>query len=519
MRNHLAGFIILAFVAAFVLTPARATAAPTCESLASLKIPQVTITSATEYTPPKDLVIPIPASPFASAGNLEVPVTLCRVVAFATPTSDSHITFEVWLPPAASWNGKLQSVGNGGFIGKIAYGALSNALKLGYAAAGTDTGHAGGNDESWAMGHPEKVIDWSYRAVHLMTLDAKQIIRTYYGSPARLAYWNGCSTGGKQGLTEAQKFPSDYDAIIAGAPANYITHLQAGSEYMSWVSLRNGINAPEYIPPSKYPVIHRAALNACDARDGVADGVIEDPSRCHFDVRTIECHGADGPSCLTAPQVKTAQALYAGAKFADGRQIYPGMEPGSELAWGAMAGGPEPISIGTGFFMYMVFADPKWDFRTFHVDRDTRLADSRLGSTMNAIDPNLKRFRARGGKIITYHGWADQLISPGNSVNYYRSVTAVMGGPKNTQEFFRLFMVPGMTHCEGGTGPTSFDMLGPLEHWREHGIPPAKIIASHSTHNTVDETRPLCPYPQAAIYKGSGDTNDAANFVCGNPTW
>jgi feruloyl esterase len=501
------------------LAPDRAVGQQSCEALATVKIPSVTITSATAIHPPPNLVIPLPPSPIAPASDLTVSVPLCRVVAFAAPTSDSHIGFEVWLPVAESWNGKFQAIGNGGFIGQIGYTALAAALERGYATASTDTGHSSGNDESWALGHPEKLIDWSYRAVHEMTVDSKIIIESFYGKAARLSYWNGCSTGGKQGLTEAQRYPTDFDGIVAGAPANYITHLQAGSVYNSWVALRDGPGAARYIPTEKLTALHKAALRACDSKDGVTDGVIEDPKRCPFDPKTIECSGADGPGCLTTAQVETARLIYAGAKYADGKPIFPGFEPGSELGWVGMIAGPAPISIGTGFFKYMVFGDPAWDFRTFDVDRDTRIADQKLGSIVNAIDPNLKDFAKHGGKIIMYHGWEDSSISPGNSVNYRDSVVAKMGGAEKTQEVLRLFMVPGMGHCRGGPGPNTFDALGALEQWREQNVPPEKIIATHSANGAVDNSRPLCPYPQAAIYRGSGSTTDATNFSCGNPNW
>jgi feruloyl esterase len=519
MRHRLVLFLCLVLLATCALAPAPVAAQPSCENLMSLKIPNATIVSATSINPPPDLAVPIPAGPMGPGGSLKVSVPFCRVVAFSAPTSDSHISFEVWLPPAATWNGKFEAVGNGGFIGQITYRALATGLARGYAVAGSDTGHASGNDESWALGHPEKLVDWSYRAVHEMTVDSKQIIQAFYGAAAKLSYWDGCSTGGKQGLTEAQRYPNDFDGIVAGAPANYITHLQAGSEYISWVALKDGPGAPGYVPASKLEVVHKAALEACDARDGVRDGIITEPRRCRFAPKTIQCSGADGPDCLTAAQVKTVELIYAGAKFADGKQIFPGFELGSELGWGGMTSGPEPISIGTGFFKYMVLGDPNWDFHTFQVDRDTRLADQRLDTIVNAIDPNLKSFQAHGGKIVLYHGWADPAIAPGNTINYYNSVMATMGGKQETQEFLRLFMAPGMGHCQGGAGPNTFDSLGALEQWREHNTPPAKIIASHSTNGAIDTTRPLCLYPQAAIYKGTGSTSDAANFVCGTPTW
>jgi feruloyl esterase len=519
MAHRLAVILSFLLLAGFALVPARAVAQMPCPQLTSLKIPNVVIASATAYDA-NQFVAQMPPGPQGPGGPLKIAVAFCRVVAYATPTSDSHINFEVWLPPASAWNGKLESVGNGGFIGQIGYGALSIGLHRGYATAGTDTGHQSGNDESWALNHPEKLIDWAYRAVHEMTVDSKIIIQAFYGNGPKLSYWNGCSTGGKQGLTEAQRYPNDYDGILAGAPANYITHLQTGSEYFSWVNLRQGTNAPTHIPPEKFPMLHQAALDACDALDGVKDGVIEDPTRCHYHPKTIECQGPGGPDCLTSYQVKTAELIYAGAKYSDGKQIFPGLEPGSELGWVAMAGGPNPTSISTGFLQYMIYDDPKWDFRTFDVDRATRLADKKIGSIVNAIDPNLKPFEDHGGKLIMYHGWPDPAIAPMNSVNYYNSVVAAMGkGLEGTQEFFRLFMVPGMGHCQGGPGPNSMDGLTSLEQWREQGKAPGKIIASHSTKGVVDATRPLCPHPQVAIYKGSGDTNDAANFTCGLATW
>ncbi len=505
------------FAACLMIMP-TACAQQSCEALKSLKITNVTISATETYGPDHVLAIPIPASPFAKAHILRVSEPICRVEAYATPTSDSHIEFEVWLPAASAWNSKFEAIGNGGFIGAISYDAMDTGLKLGFAIAATDTGHKG-MDESWALGHPQKLIDWSYRAVHVMTATSKQIVKAYYGAPAKYAYWDGCSTGGKQGLTEAQRYPDDYDGIVAGASANYITHLQAGQEYMSWLSLRDGTSGPEYIPPSKYPALHQAALNACDAMDGVKDGVIEDPTRCHFNPKTVECKGEGDDDCLTAAQVKTAQGIYAGAKFANGKQVFPGLEPGTEMHWRMAVGGPKPAAISDGFFKYMVFDNPNYDFRTFNTDRDTRYADKKVGATTNAIDPNLSAFEAHGGKLVMYHGWGDQLIAPENSVNYYKSVEATMGGAKKTAEFARLFMVPGMMHCQGGDGPTTFDALSAVEKWREHGVAPTKIIASKSEGGKVVETRPLCPYPQAAIYKGSGDTNDAANFVCGIPKW
>jgi tannase/feruloyl esterase len=517
MREFRNPFWLVVCLGALALAPARAAAQQSCESLTSVSIPNATITSATSVNPPPDLTIPLPPSPIGPASHLTVANEFCRVAAFSAPTSDSHVSFELWLPIAARWNGKFEAVGNGGFIGQIGYSALAAALNRGYATASTDTGHASGNDESWALGHPEKLVDWSYRAVHEMTVDSKLIIAAFYGQPAKLSYWNGCSTGGKQGLTEAQRYPADFDGIVAGAPANYITHLQAAGVYTSWVRQKDGENAPEFVPAAKLPYLHKAVLEACDAKDGVLDGIIADPRRCHFDPKTIECPGADAPTCLTNAQVHTVELIYAGAKYNDGKQIFPGFEPGSELLWGGA--GPVTATIGVGFFRFMVFDNPNWDFAAFDADRDTRTADQKLGSIVNAIDPNLTAFENHGGKLIMYHGWADQAIQPENSINYYESVVSTMGGAEKTQEFLRLFMVPGMTHCQGGVGPNTFDALTALERWRENRTAPDHLIAAHSTSNVIDNSRPLCPYPQAAIYKGSGNVTDAGNYACGNPNW
>ncbi len=519
MRNCIIPvLLILALLSWITLASEPVAAQQSCESLKSLSIPNVTIESATSISVPPDFAPPATEGRFGNDGKLRVHVPFCRVVGFSAPTNDSHIGFEVWLPPASTWNGKFLAAGNPGFIGSISYGGLAGALQRGYAAASTDTGHVDAG-YGWAQGHPEKLVDWGYRAVHETTVSAKRFIQAYYGKPQKFSYWNSCHNGGNQGLNEVQRYPEDFDGIVVGDPAYYITHLQAGSEYITWVALKDGVKAPGYIPPSKYPVMHRAVLDACDANDGVRDGIIEDPARCHFDPKSIQCPGADAPSCLTAPQVETARKIYAGAQFADGKPIYPGYEPGSELGWGSMAAGPEPLSISTNFFKYMVLDNPNWDFRTFDVDRDTRLADSRIGAAVNGIDPNLKAFKDRGGKLILYQSWGETVIPPRNAIDYQNRVVAAMGGPDKTQDFFRTFMVPGMGMCPGFNNPDVFNPLEAVEQWREKDIPPDKIIASYSANGAVFMTRPVCPYPQVAIYKGTGNTNDAANFKCGTPNW
>src|SRR5262245_46439251 len=485
-------------------------AAASCESLAALALPSANITSvqavaAGGFTPPGGRGAP------PAAASLPA---FCRVAATLKPSNDSDIKIEVWLP-SAGWNGKFQGVGNGGWTGSINYGALSQALRSGYATASTDTGHEGGSGQ-FALGHPEKLVDFGWRAVHEMTVHAKRIVNAFYGSAPQRSYWVGCSSGGKQGLKEAQKFPADYDGIVAGAPANYWTHLVTQS---LWVAQATLMDPASTIPREKFAVIHDAALTQCDANDGVRDAVIENPARCQFDPKALLCSSGDGPSCLTAPQVAAAQKIYAPAKNPrTGREIFPGLAVGSEKGWAALAGGPRPLSIADDHYKFVVFKKPDWDFRTLNFDKDVELAD-RIDADfgLNANDPNLRAFTARGGRILIYHGWNDQLIAPTNSINYLKSVELVLGGRARTADTIRLFMVPGMTHCAGGDGTASFDTVKALEQWVEGRQPPARLIASRLENDKLIRTRPLCPYPQIARYSGSGSTDDAANFACQAP--
>ena len=490
----------------------RSASAATCESLATLALPDTTIALAKSepagtFTPPKPFALPGPP-----LDNLPA---FCRVAGEIKPTKDSDIKFEVWMP-ASGWNGKFMGIGNGGWSGEIWYPFMGMALRRGYATASTDTGHEGSAvDASFALGHPEKVIDFGYRAVHEMTVKAKAIIAAFYGDAAKHSYWNGCSSGGKQGLKEAQRFPDDYDGIIAGAPANFWTHLMVSG---IWNAEATRENPAGYIPKEKDPLLHKAVLDACDTLDGVKDGVLEDPTRCRFDPKVLQCKNADGPDCLTAAQVEAARKIYAGPKnLRTGDQIFPGLEPGSERGWHFFAAGPEPPIVAS-HFKYLVFKNPNWDFRTLNFDSDVALADKLDNGLISATDPNLKEFFAQGGKLILYHGWNDAGIAPQNTVNYYNSVVATMGGPDKVQNSIRLFMAPGMDHCFGGDGPFAFDTISTLEQWVEKGKAPDRIIAAHfpasAPSGKPDRTRPLCPYPQVAKYKGSGSTDDAANFVC-----
>lgn len=513
-----------------------------CESLKSLPLPNTTIESAQlvpagPFTPPAFQGARPPANgappngqpegarergrgPGAAAGGVGAraggppapPVMLpahCRIAAVLMPSSDSHIEMELWLP-AENWNGKFQFVGGGGWAGVISYPAMASALVDGYATASTDTGHKGGN-ALFAIGHPEKLIDFAYRAVHETTLQSKALIAKYYDRAPRLSYWNGCSTGGRQGLMEAQKYPDDFDAIVAGAPANYQTHLHAWDLSVSVPVLKNPSGA---LPASTLALLTKAVVEACDAQDGVKDGLLNDPRACRFDPATLLCHGDGGDSCLTQAQLEAVNRVYAPAKTRAGAVVFPGKESGSETGWAGVLNGQQAPGVSVGSFQ-VAYQDANWDPRTFDLDRDLPAVDEKVGSIVNAISPDLQAFKSRGGKLILYHGWNDTAISPGNTIDYYSSVLAKMGGRQDG--WVRLFMAPGMQHCGGGPGPNQVNWMAALERWREAGAAPDHVVASHVANNRVDMTRPLCPYPQVAQYKGVGSPSDAANFVCKAP--
>jgi feruloyl esterase len=482
---------------------ASSAAGATCDSLASLSLPQTAITSAQPVA--AGAFMPPPSTGRAGGGRSGNPFNdlpaFCRVAATLTPTTDSDIKIEVWLP-ASGWNGKLQAVGNGGWAGTISYPAMADALKHGYATTSTDTGHTGASG-SFALGHPDKFVDFAYRSEHEMTVDARAIINAFYGNAPKFSYWNGCSTGGRQGLAEVQRYPDDFDGVIAGAQANPRTHLNAWQLTIGKAALSD---PAAFVPPDTYPRIHKAVLDQCDALDGLKDGLITDPTKCHFDPSHLDF--------LTPRQIETVRTVMSPVKTKTGEEIFPGYAPGAELGWAGLVGGPEPTSTAIDQYKYVVFKDPTWNWRTFDLDRDVAVADKVDRGTINAVNPNIQPFTKHGGKLLMYHGWADQLVGPLTSVNYYKSVENALGGPAKTADAVRLFMVPGMGHCGGGEGPNTFDMMSAIEAWVEQGKAPDRIIASHATNGVVDRTRPLCPYPQVATYNGSGSMDDAANFSC-----
>jgi feruloyl esterase len=485
--------------------------AASCMDLAKLSLPDMKISMAQvvspgEFTPPPN--------PGGRGGRGPAPVfktlpAFCRVAVTLTPTTDSDIKSEIWLP-MAGWNGKFEVPGNGGWAGNISYPNMGAALADGYATASTDTGHTGGS-ASFAYQHPEKMLDFGWRSIHVTTVAGKALVKAFYGDGPKESYFNGCSTGGRQALNAVQRFPTDFNGVIAGAPVNPMTRLHAGSLYNTIFAHKDEGN---YIPPEKYPMIHKAVLEACDALDGLKDGLIQDPTACKFDPRVLECKGEDNASCLTAKQLELAKTIYGGAiNPRTKEQIYPGWERGSELGWGVTAG-PQPEGPAVDTYRYVVFENPNWDWHTLNFDSDIALSDKQGNAKINAVETNLKPFFDAGGKLLMFHGWQDPNVAPRNTVNYYNSVLKTMGGVGKVGNKIRLFMVPGMGHCGGGEGPSEFDRIGALDRWVTSGNAPDSMLASHSTAGKVDRTRPLCPFPQVAKYKGTGSIDDAQNFSC-----
>jgi Tannase and feruloyl esterase len=536
MRKVISGILLpLIFVGAAY--GQNASAGKTCESLSGLAVSGAKILSA-ETVAAGAFQEPANVPPWAAApaGFYKKLPAFCKVAVKATPSTDSDIQIEVWMPQSG-WNGKFQGNGNGGFAGDISHFALAAAVTGGYATAATNTGHfADSTDASWALGYPEKVADFGHRGIHEMTRVAKTLISAYYGKDPQHSYFSSCSNGGRQALMEAQRYPEDYDGVLAGAPANFWTHLLTEA-----ISNARALTLEEgsYIPSSKLPAIAHAVNAACDANDGVTDGVLNDPRQCHFDPSSMLCKNGDTNTCVTAAQATTLKKLYDGARDAQGRQIFPGYLPGAEDGnggWAPWITGMAPgksllFAFGVGYFSNIVYEKKDWSYRDANLDQILKDADEKTAAKLNANDADLSKFKARGGKLILYHGWNDPAISALNTVNYYESVVKKMG-EKGTEAFARLYMVPGMQHCGGGPGATEFGaesaVLGPkdaehsvslaLEQWVEKGIPPGTVIASKFEQGDPTKgpkmTRPLCAYPQMAKYKGSGDTNDAANFTC-----
>jgi feruloyl esterase len=485
-----------------------------CEQLARTALPNARITLA-EARPAGTFQIPGGAGGFGPS-SMTLPA-FCRVAATLTPTPDSDIKMELWLP--ANWNGKFMMVGNGAWSGAVSYSAMGEPLDRGYAVASTDTGHEGGRG-TFGFGHPEKLVDFAWRAVHETTVTGKALTSAYYGAHPRLSYWDGCSSGGKQGLKEVQMFPADYDGVIAGAPANNWMRLQVQSMVASLAN--NPAGGKPILGPAQIAILHKGAIDQCDGLDGLKDGQIADPRACRFKASSLICGPGQAASlCLTPQQAAVADKLYQPVRNPrTGELIYPGMTPGSEEQWPIVI--MTPWTVGIDNFA-LVHDDPKWSARDFDPVKDLAAAET-WDPGIAATNPDLSAFKARGGKLIQYHGWADALIPPENSVNYYESVIARQGGPDRTRDFYRLFLVPGMGHCGGAYG---VDWITPLEQWVEAGRAPEALMgkrlpplrfgppAPGPAPAAADlGSRPICAYPQEAVYKGSGAAGDPSSFIC-----
>jgi feruloyl esterase len=500
-----------AAVAIPLLVAAPAEAATACADLAKLALPQTKITIA-ERVPAGDFKVPGAPQQGPGAQPLKVPA-MCRVAGTVEPA----INFEVWLPEGSGWNGRFQAVGGGGLAGIISYPAMAEAVRGGYASSSTDTGHVS-TDEQWLLDR-QRIIDYGYRAIHEMTVKAKSVIEAHYGRAPEYAYFNGCSTGGRQGLMTAQRYPDDYDGIVSGAPVFRFTNLHMGQLWTAHATLKK---PGAVLTREDLTKVGEAAVAQCDAHDGVKDGIIADPRTCNFD-----------PAKLTGfrpEQIEALKMIYQGAvNPRTGVPIYPGLEPGGEApqpgnpGWGLIMNGTTPFAIDNAVLGAMGFNNLKWDWKTFDFDRDVTLVNNKLFGTLNAVNPDLSDFKEGGGKLIVWHGWNDPGVMPQQTLDYFDDVVAYAGkatggdGAAYTDEYLRLFMLPGVGHCRGGVGPDQVDWMAALAGWVEKGQKPATVTATAMRDGKVAMTRPLCPHPQVARYKGKGDTNDAANFECAAP--
>ena len=523
MRLHaitsaVASALALAGVSPALAQQASGAAPLACANLKSVRLPKVVVAVA-EPVAAGQYRAPAPPA-FGPPPDYSRLPAFCRVTGTILATAQSDIRFELWLPEA--WNGKFMQTGNGGAAGSIVHDSLVDPLQRGYAVANTDTGHqGGGGDFAWAANQPQKLVDYQYRAVHELTLAGKALTAARYGRPADRSYWVGCSTGGRQGLKEAQRYPEDYDGIVAGAPASNWSPLMALS-----VSIQRNLG-PGGFPVEKLGLLKEAAIAACDAGDGVADRVITDLAACNFDSASLQCAAGASGQCLSPAEVEAAQRIYSGVVDGSGNVVMPGTGPGSEPLWAAYGVPDLDFAIGTSYFRNIVAKDASWDPATFDVDRDLARAEEVDNGAAKAMNPDLSEFVGRGGKLITYHGTTDGLIPYRNSVSYHESVVEELG-QRRADDSVRLYLVPGMDHCSGGEGAYAVDWLTPLERWVEQGEAPGALQAAHPSDpfyppgaatslSTKPFTRPVCPYPQVPTYRGTGDTADAASFACVTP--
>jgi feruloyl esterase len=551
MRTYLPPALAVLITLCAGISPPAPASSKECRDLVGLKLDHATVKSA---EPIEDGVLHLGETNHTPNGYSGLPA-FCRVQGLSTPVPGSEIGFEVWLPRAQNWTRRMHMVGNGAYSSRIYYAQMVARIRAGDVAVATDTGHQG-SELTFAVGHPQRIVDFAHRAVHESVLTAKAITNLYYGSSPAFSYFSGCSTGGYQALMAAQRHPQDFDGIIAGDPGNNRSNLNLA---FLWEFLSNhphGDDQHQIVPNEKLLLISRAVVASCDRLDGVADGVINDPRRCHFDLQSLRCPKEDGPSCLAPAQIEAMSRMYAGPKdVRTKKSIYPGYTFGSEgvvageegesdalPGWSAYWSNPkrptEPQRAD--FFRYWVFDDPHWDWWKFNWGSDIDVIDHKIGTVFNAASPNLREFESHHGKMIMFMGWQDPVGAADEAINYYDAVEATASGTsqaqrlKQTQDFLRLYMVPGMAHCAGGPGATHFstatrdseppvsdaqhDMAIALEEWVEHGVAPHRLIATkfdkeHGSDRHIVFQRPLCVYPQVARYQG-GPTSSASSFAC-----
>src|ERR1700733_4087486 len=525
-------------------------AAAECRDLVGLKLDHATVSSA-EAIDNGVFGADSTAHP-PTAGYSGLPA-FCRVRGVSTPVAGSEIGFEVWLPRRKDWSRRLHMVGNGAYSARIYYAQMGARIRAGDVAVGTDTGHQGG-ELTFAIGHPERIVDFAHRAVHESVLAAKALTKAYYDASPAFSYFSGCSTGGYQALMAAQRHPQDFDGIIAGDPGNNRSNLNLAFLWNYLSNHPHGDDQHQIVPNEKLLLINRAVVASCDRLDGVADGVVTDPRSCHFDLQSLLCSKDDAPNCLTHAQIDAVTRMYAGPKDArTGKSLYPGYTLGSEgivvgeedelPGWGAYWSNPkrptEPDRAD--FFRYWVFNDPHWDWWKFNWGSDIDVIDHTVATVFNATSVDLREFESPHGKLIMFMGLQDPVGASDEAINYYQAVEATASGAseaarrQQTQAFLRLYMVPGMAHCAGGPGATHFstatrdsdppvsdaqhDMAIALEQWVEKGVAPERLVATkfdkeHGADRRVLFQRPLCVYPQVACFTGR-PTNSAARLSSG----
>lgn len=506
---------LLAILIGASLVHALSAAAATCEGLSSILLPNGTVTlaetvAAGHFHPPE-------GGGRGETNSFQDLASFCRVSITSKPSPDSDIRIEVWLP-LADWNGSFRATGNGNWGGSLNFAEMATNLRDDFATASTDTGHDG-TSVNFALGHPEKLKDFGYRAFHEMTADAKALVKEFYGDGPKVSYVSECGGGSREALSEIQRYPADYDAAGVYGFDGYKTLMHFGQ---LWVYQATHQEDASYIPPEKYPMIHQAVLDQCDAQvDGIKDGLIENPPSCRFDPDVLQCKGADGPSCLTAAQVQAVRLIYTPVTNPRTKeQLYSALYPGSELGWRAMAG-PQPFPNAIEFMKWVILADPNWDYKTRppNFDSDVALASQPEKSVINADNPNIEEFLGRGGKLLMVEGWADAAIAPGGAVRYYNEVVSKLRDNKLARNSVRLFMVPGMGHCPGKNGAENYDVdtFKILTEWKQSGNAPDQLIATRYQGGTEVGKRLVCSYPRVAVYKGSGRAEDPANFTCKMP--